>query len=106
MRVNRAERTETPLATLPIRLLISFADAPTWFLLAAFANDALKAWASAYLIRRLIPDLTRISGPREFGLFVAVAVILVPAVSALAGGRIPQCPRVSILARLASVVPG
>jgi PAS domain S-box-containing protein len=74
------------LATLPIRLLVAVPpDAATWFLLAAFANDCLKAVVSAYLIRRFIPDLSRIGGSREFGIFAAVAVILVPAVSALAG---------------------
>ncbi len=58
------------LATLPIRLLVSVSpDAPTWLLLAAFTNDCLSALLSAHLIRRLVPDLSRIGGPREFGLF-------------------------------------
>jgi integral membrane sensor domain MASE1 len=74
------------LGTLPVRLLVAVPPGiPTWFLLASFANDSVKAIASAYLLRRLIPDLSRLGRPREFGLFVMVAVISVPALSALAG---------------------
>jgi PAS domain S-box-containing protein len=73
------------LATVPIRFWLVPAEPPLWFLVAALANDVLKAMLSATILRRALRDPTRFDRLRDFGVFVAVAVIGVPILSALAG---------------------
>lgn len=74
------------IATLPIRWCVAVPPhTPAWFLLAAFANDSLKAMASAWLIRRFVPDLSRLGYLCESGFFALFSVLLVPTISALAG---------------------
>lgn len=73
-------------ATLPVRFLLVYAAPPVWFLLAACANDLLKALLSATILRRVLRDPTRFDRLRDFGIFVAVAVAGVPILSAVAGG--------------------
>lgn len=74
------------IATLPIRLFVAVpTDAPLWFLLTAFANDSIKALASAWCIRRFVPDLSKLGRLRESGFYALFAVVLVPAASALVG---------------------
>jgi PAS domain S-box-containing protein len=73
-------------ATVPIRFWLVPAERPFWFLLAAFANDSLKGLLSATILRRALRDPTRFDRLRDFGVFVAVAVIGVPILSAVGGG--------------------
>ncbi len=74
------------LASLPIRLFSSSAaGTPLWFLFASFANDSLKAAAGAWLVRRFIPDLSRLGYLRESSLFAVFTVVLTPALSAIGG---------------------
>ncbi len=73
------------LATAPIRFWLVPAESPPWFLAAAFANDSLKAVVSASILRRALRDPARFDRLRDFGIFVAVAVIGAPVVSAVAG---------------------
>jgi PAS domain S-box-containing protein len=73
------------LTTVPVRFWLVPADRPLWFLLAAFANDVLKGILSATILRRALRNPTRFDRLRDFGVFVGVAVIGVPILSALAG---------------------
>ena len=71
------------LVGLPIRL--AHAGLPTWFLSATYLNDCLKAAFSAYLLQRLIPGSVRLNTVRQFGIYIGIAGLVVPALSALAG---------------------
>jgi two-component system sensor histidine kinase UhpB len=75
------------LAPLPIRLLVAVPpDAPTWFLLAVYGNDSLKAIISAALLRRLNHGgAPRLTSMQELVEFFTVAVLGVPMLSAFAG---------------------
>src|SRR5882672_355914 len=74
------------LVTLPIRLLSPVsAGLPVWFLLSTFAIDGVKGLVSASALRALIPNPARLKTVREFALYCAIAVVLVPATMALAG---------------------
>src|SRR5262249_52397035 len=73
------------LVIVPIRFWLVPADPPTWFVVAAFVNDALKGLLAAVILRRLLRDPTRFDRVRDFGIFVCVAVVGVPALSALGG---------------------
>jgi PAS domain S-box-containing protein len=79
-------------ATVPIRLLVPAAsDTPVWFLAASTAIDCAKAVLAATLLRRVLTNPMRFRTVREFGAYCVVAVILVPAMAALAGAaaRLP-----------------
>jgi PAS domain S-box-containing protein len=74
------------LAALPIRLFALVpAAAVHWFLWAAYLNDSFKALLAALLVKRFVPNLARLGNLREFTLFVSITVLLVPAISSLAG---------------------
>src|SRR5215813_2586174 len=74
------------LATLPIRLFPSVPqNTPVWFLVACFANNALKALLSAWLLRRASRDRSWFDNLHEFGRYFGVTVLLTPALSAAAG---------------------
>ncbi|HEY7113096.1 MAG TPA: MASE1 domain-containing protein, partial [Thermoanaerobaculia bacterium] len=75
------------LVTVPIRFWLVRVPGgpPEWFLAAASANDALKALLSATILRRALRDPTRFDRLRDFAVFVGVAVIGVPILSALGG---------------------
>jgi signal transduction histidine kinase len=74
------------LGPLPIRLLVSVPMAtPLWFLLATFAIDSIKGLLAATLLRRSIGNSIRLETVREFMLYSLYAVLLVPALDALAG---------------------
>ena len=74
------------LVTLPIRVFSEVArDIPLWFLLTTFAIDAAKGVLTAMALRRFIKDPTRFETLRDFALFCAWAVVLIPALSAFAG---------------------
>ena len=74
-------------ATLPLRLVVAVPpDTPMWFLLAAFANDSLKALVAATLVRRFLPGRgIRFERLHDFWTYLAAAVVLAPALSAVAG---------------------
>jgi PAS domain S-box-containing protein len=75
------------VCTLPIRLLVQVpADTPAWFLAAVYVNDCGKAVLAALLLQRFLEDPLRLKSLRDFGRYFLCAVILVPALSALAGG--------------------
>lgn len=71
------------LIGLPIRLL--HAGLPNWFVLATYANDCLKAIFSAYLLQRALPRPIRLNTLRQFGMYLGVAALAAPALSALGG---------------------
>ncbi len=74
-------------ATLPIRLLVALpADSPTWFLLAAFANDSLKAVLAAVLVRRTLPGRgIRFDSLHDFWIYLLATAAFAPAMSGIAG---------------------
>jgi hypothetical protein len=79
------------LAALLIRLIPALhPPVPDWFLFATCINDLLKALFAAYLLRRLSADSTRLSSLRTFVVYVGVAVLLVPALSAFGGAAARQ----------------
>jgi PAS domain S-box-containing protein len=74
------------LVTLPIRLFLFVPQGtPLWFLLACFANDALKALLSAWLLRHASRDRSWFDNLHEFGRYFGVTVVLTPALSAAMG---------------------
>jgi PAS domain S-box-containing protein len=74
------------LGTMPIRFfLVVPPELPFWFLLASFANDSLKAFTSAWLLRRSSRKWVWFDSLREFAKYLLVAVLFVPMASALAG---------------------
>src|SRR5262249_28073402 len=74
----------------PIRLLVgAVPGTPLWFHLAAIANDTLKAVVAAWLLRQFIGRRVRLDTLNEFFIFLGVAAIAVPAVSALLAA--PAC---------------
>lgn len=58
---------------------------PYWFLIATCMNDLLKGLFTAWLLRRIAPDSTRLSSLRTFVVYLGVAVLLVPVLSAFGG---------------------
>jgi PAS domain S-box-containing protein len=74
-------------ATLPLRLVVAVPPStPVWFLLAAFANDSLKAVLAATLLRRFLPGRgMRFDRLRDFWIYLAAAVAVAPALSGVAG---------------------
>jgi two-component system sensor kinase FixL len=73
------------LGPLPIRLLVLPSGNPIWFLLATYANDSLKAYLCALLLQFFVKNPTRFNGLRDFLIFVVIAGLLAPAVSAFEG---------------------
>jgi PAS domain S-box-containing protein len=74
------------LAALPIRLFLFVPPGtPLWFLVACFLNDSLKGLLSAWLLRRISRPTLWLDGLREYTKYFLIAVILSPALSALAG---------------------
>ena len=79
------------LGTLPIRLYYGATiGLPTWFLLASFANDSAQVLVTALLLRRFMRNPLRFEGVRDFAIFVAIAVALLPAVAAFGGAAARQ----------------
>ncbi|HWB85303.1 MAG TPA: ATP-binding protein [Bryobacteraceae bacterium] len=74
-------------ATLPIRLMVAVPpEAPTWFLLAAFANDSLKALLAATLLRRFLRGRgIGFDSLHDFWIYLAAAVVVAPALSGILG---------------------
>jgi two-component system sensor kinase FixL len=73
------------LGPLPIRLFFVPSANPFWFLLATYANDSLKAYLSALLLQFFLKNPTRFDTLRDFLIFVVVAALLSPAISAFEG---------------------
>ncbi|HEY5755143.1 MAG TPA: PAS domain S-box protein [Steroidobacter sp.] len=74
------------IGTLPIRFFSEVAtEVPLDMLVGTAANDCLKAVIVAYLLRRLMSEPVRFQSVRDFGVYCLVAVLAVPAVSAIAG---------------------
>jgi two-component system, LuxR family, sensor kinase FixL len=73
------------LGPLPIRLFLVPSSNPFWFLLATYANDSLKAYLSALLLQFFLKNPTRFDTLRDFLIFVVVAGLLSPAISAFEG---------------------
>jgi PAS domain S-box-containing protein len=73
------------LGTLPVRLLGAPAGVPHWFLLTTFVIDAAKNLVLALALRRALGVPTRLATVRSFAGYCLMAVIAVPALSAVAG---------------------
>jgi two-component system sensor kinase FixL len=73
------------LGPLPVRLFLLPWNSPFWFLLATYANDSLKAYLSALLLQFFLKNPIRFESLRDFLIFVAVAGLLSPAISAFEG---------------------
>src|SRR5215831_453159 len=72
-------------AIWPVRLLVgAVPGTPLWFEFVTIANDALKAIVAAWLLRRIIGRRISLDTLNEFFVFLSVAAIGVPALSALA----------------------
>jgi two-component system, LuxR family, sensor kinase FixL len=71
---------------LPIRLFTAVpAGTPFAFLLAVYAVDSAKGVLAAAVLRRVLSEPPRITTVRAFAVFGLVAVLLVPALGAVAG---------------------
>src|SRR5262245_5624812 len=57
---------------------------PFWFVVTTTANDMLKAVGAAWILRRFVRDQIRLDTFNEFLVFVGVAAVAMPALSALA----------------------
>ncbi|WP_324315103.1 MASE1 domain-containing protein [Povalibacter sp.] len=74
------------MAALPIRVFSEVAhDIPLWFLLATFVIDSAKCVLAAVLLRRFVGTPLRLDSVPRFAWFVLHAVLLVPALGAVAG---------------------
>jgi signal transduction histidine kinase len=74
------------LAAASIRLMPGLhPPVPYWFLFATCMNDLLKGMFAGYLLRRITPDSTRLSSLHTFVVYLGVAVLLVPVLSAFGG---------------------
>jgi PAS domain S-box-containing protein len=77
------------VASLAIRLLAPLpASPPIWAGLGAFSADTIKMLATAFILRRLLPNPLHFHTVGEFLVFVAVAAIGVPAIAAFPGAAI------------------
>jgi len=74
------------VAVLPVRLLVAVPQhLELWFLASVYVNDCAKGVIAALLLRRFLEDPIRLKSMRDLGLYFLFAVLLVPALSALAG---------------------
>jgi hypothetical protein len=74
-------------AIAAIRLLTGgVPGTPLWFQFATIVNDAFKALAAAWLLQRLIGRSVRLDTLNEFLIFLGVAGMAIPLLSALAAG--------------------
>jgi signal transduction histidine kinase len=72
-------------AILPMRLLIgAVPGTPLSFQLLTIANDAAKAVATAWLLQRVLGRRVRLETLTEYFIFLGIAAVAVPALSALA----------------------
>lgn len=74
------------LAALPIRLFSEVAsDIPTWFLVVTYLIDSAKGLLTAAGLRRFVGMPLRLETLPQFGRYVLIAVVTVPALGAFAG---------------------
>jgi len=75
------------------------AAVPIWFLAATYVNDALKAIVSAYILQRVIRGPVHLNTLKQFGTYIATAVVGMPPLSALAGAatRLPLATSSGVL---------
>src|SRR5882672_8563813 len=74
------------VGTIPIRFLSEVASAaPLGLLTSTLLNDWAKAAIGAALLRRFMADPIRFDTVRNFGIYCLVAVLALPAASAVAG---------------------
>jgi PAS domain S-box-containing protein len=77
------------LAPLPIRLFAEVSHGlPLWFLLATFAIDSAKGLVTAGVLYRIVKDAVRLVTVKDCALYGLVAILLVPAMSALVGATV------------------
>ena len=74
------------LVGAPIRLINQ--TVPVWFLAATYLNDGLKAILSAYLLRLTMRGPVRLNTLRQFEVYLAIAVVGVPVLSAMGGAAV------------------
>lgn len=58
---------------------------PTWFILATFLNDAIKAAIAAHLLHYVLGSPVRFNTARKYAAYLGIAVLLTPAFSAFFG---------------------
>jgi signal transduction histidine kinase len=69
----------------PIRLTLGATPGtPLWFQLVSILNDSMKAILAAWLLRRFVGRRVRLETLNEFLIFLGIAAIALPALSALA----------------------
>lgn len=74
------------VAILPVRLLVAVPPSlQLWFLASVYVNDCLKGVLAAVLLQRHLADPIRLRSMRDLGVYLLIAVLLVPALSALGG---------------------
>jgi len=74
------------VVAVPIRFIPALHEgAPHWFVLATSVNDLVKGALGAYLLRRVVGRPLTLSTLREFAIYLAIAVLLTPMLSALGG---------------------
>jgi len=74
------------LAALPIRFFSEVArDIPTWFLATTFLIDSAKGLLTAVGLRRFVGVPLRLDTLPQFGRYLLIAVVTVPALGAFAG---------------------
>jgi integral membrane sensor domain MASE1 len=71
------------LIGVPIRWMTL--NGPLWLLASTYLNDWLKAVLSVYLLRRLLPGPVRLNSLRQFWIYIGIAVVGAPLLSAFAG---------------------
>jgi signal transduction histidine kinase len=77
------------LVTLPVRLYVGIhAGIPLRLILVTFPNDCLKAMLSAWLLRRVASGRFALDSLAGLRTFIGVAVLLSPALSAVAGAAV------------------
>ena len=77
------------VASLAIRFLVPVpATPPVWAVLGSFSIDTIKILVTALILRRLLAHPLRFHSVGEFLVFVAVAVIGVPAIAAFPGAAV------------------
>lgn len=78
-------------ATLPIRFAAGApAGTPLWFLLTSAVNDLLKVLLAAWLLQRVLRRPVRLRTLQEFMVFLGVAAVAAPLMSALGGALARQ----------------
>jgi PAS domain S-box-containing protein len=74
------------VAILPVRLLVAVPpNLQLWFLASVYVNDCAKGVLAAVLLQRYLADPIRLRSMRDLGVYLLIAVLLVPALSAVGG---------------------